>query len=102
MAADETYVAKDARGRVLMESSLMDDVRRWIENRFPHHHNEPGSGVQGYGPDVVLVEPDGTQHAFLDHQWTEDTNFKREDGRFVPDNTPVAKPASPPPTKSTK
>lgn len=98
---DTTFVAKDARNRVLMESSVIEDVKRWIENNFPHHHNEPGSAVQGYAPDVVLVEPDGTQHAYLDHTWQEDTNFKRESGRFVPDDTPVAKPAATP-TKSTK
>lgn len=87
--AEGTYVAKDARGRVLMESSVMDDVKRWIEAHFPHHHVEPGSAVQGYAPDAVLHEPNGTQHAYIDHQWVEDTNYKREDGRFVPDDSPV-------------
>ncbi len=99
--ADGNFIAKDARGRVLMESSLIEEVKRWIEQRFPHHHVEPGSAVQEYGPDVVLHEPDGTQHAYVDHQWVEDTQYKPQDGRFVPDSTPVVK-SSVTPAKSTK
>ncbi len=94
----DTSVAKDARGRVLFESSLLDDVKRWVENNFPHHHNEPGSGRQEYAPDVVVYEPTGTQHAYVDHAWQEDVGYKREEGRFVPDDTPVVVKSSTPKT----
>jgi hypothetical protein len=97
MGDEAVFLVRDANRRVLLETSDGDEAKAWVENHFPRHHaNSPGDPV---APDVVIVDPDGIQHAYVGGKWHEDTSFKSNNGRFEQDDAP--RPVASKPTKAT-
>lgn len=73
---------EDYNGRVLFDG-IEDDATAYVEQHFPHHHNEPGHPSAGDEPtaDVVMVDDADVTHAFVGGKWSE-VDYEVKGGRF--------------------
>lgn len=60
-----TEEGKAVYGRVAFEGNEYD-AQRFVEQWYPRPHVEPGAYYSegGVQPDVILVAPDGSEHAY--------------------------------------